>query len=152
MRIVLQRVKASRVEVSGQVIGQIKKGLNLLVGISTSDTEVEIAWLARKCLELRIFSDSLGKLSQSIVDIQGAILVISQFTLYGDCRRGRRPSFDQAAPSPLAEKHYQSFVAKLKESGLQVETGQFGAMMTVFIENDGPVTLILQREASQTSL
>lgn len=106
MRIILQRVNESRVEVAGQMIGEIQKGLNLLVGITPSDTEQEVAWMARKCLELRIFPDSSGKLSQSVQDIEGELLVISQFTLYGDCRKGRRPSFDQAAPGAIAEKIY----------------------------------------------
>ncbi|QUY43900.1 D-aminoacyl-tRNA deacylase [Acaryochloris marina] len=149
MRIILQRVNESRVEVAGQMIGEIQKGLNLLVGITPSDTEQEVAWMARKCLELRIFPDSSGKLSQSVQDIEGELLVISQFTLYGDCRKGRRPSFDQAAPGAIAEKIYDQFVAKLRASGLQVETGQFGAMMNVYIENDGPVTLILERKAER---
>lgn len=149
MRIILQRVNESRVEVAGQMIGEIQKGLNLLVGITPSDTEQEVAWMARKCLELRIFPDSSGKLSQSVQDIEGGLLVISQFTLYGDCRKGRWPSFDQAAPGAIAEKIYEQFVTKLRASGLQVETGQFGAMMNVYIENDGPVTLILEREAER---
>lgn len=149
MRIILQRVNESRVEVAGQMIGEIQKGLNLLVGITPSDTEQEVAWMARKCLELRIFPDSSGKLSQSVQDIEGELLVISQFTLYGDCRKGRRPSFDQAAPGAIAEKIYEQFVTKLRASGLQVETGQFGAMMNVYVENDGPVTLILEREAER---
>ncbi len=149
MRIILQRVNESRVEVAGQIIGKIQKGLNLLVGITPSDTEQEVAWMARKCLELRIFPDQSGKLSQSVQDIQGGLLVISQFTLYGDCRKGRRPSFDKAAPGAIAEQIYEQFVAKLRASGLQVETGQFGAMMNVYIENDGPVTLILEREAAE---
>lgn len=149
MRIILQRVNESRVEVAGQIIGKIEKGLNLLVGITPSDTEQEVAWMARKCLELRIFPDPSGKLSQSVQDIQGGLLVISQFTLYGDCRKGRRPSFDKAAPSAMAEQIYEQFVTKLRASGLQVETGQFGAMMNVYIENDGPVTLILEREAAE---
>ncbi|WP_299491865.1 D-aminoacyl-tRNA deacylase [Acaryochloris sp. IP29b_bin.137] len=149
MRVVLQRVNKSQVEVAGQIVGKIEKGLNLLVGITPSDTEQEVAWMARKCLELRIFPDQLGKLSQSVQDIQGGLLVISQFTLYGDCRKGRRPSFDKAAPGAVAEQIYEKFVAKLRESDLQVETGQFGAMMNVHIENDGPVTLILEREAER---
>lgn len=149
MRIILQRVNKSRVEVDGQIVGKIQKGLNLLIGITASDTDQEVAWMARKCLELRIFPDQSGKLSQSVQDIQGELLVISQFTLYGDCRKGRRPSFDRAAPGAVAEQIYQQFVAKLRESGLQVETGEFGAMMQVYIENDGPVTLILEREADR---
>lgn len=147
MRIILQRVNESRVEVAGQIIGRIEKGLNLLVGITPSDTDQEVTWMARKCLELRIFPDQSGKLSQSVQDIEGGLLVISQFTLYGDCRKGRRPSFDKAAPGAMAEQIYEQFVTKLRASGLQVETGQFGAMMNVYIENDGPVTLILEREA-----
>ena len=149
MRIILQRVNESRVEVAGQIIGKIQKGLNLLVGITPSDTEQEVAWMARKCLELRIFPDQSGKLSQSVQDIQGGLLVISQFTLYGDCHKGRRPSFDKAAPGAMAEQIYEQFVTQLRASGLQVETGQFGAMMNVYIENDGPVTLILEREAAK---
>lgn len=149
MRVILQRVKESRVEVAGQIVGKIQKGLNLLVGITPSDTEQEVAWMARKCLELRIFPDQSGKLSQSVQDIEGGLLVISQFTLYGDCRKGRRPSFDKAAPGAVAEQIYEQFVAKLRDSDLQVETGQFGAMMDVYIENDGPVTLILEREVGE---
>ncbi len=149
MRVILQRVKESRVEVTGQIVGKIQKGLNLLVGITPSDTEQEVAWMARKCLELRIFPDQSGKLSQSVQDIEGGLLVISQFTLYGDCRKGRRPSFDKAAPGAVAEQIYEQFVAKLRDSNLQIETGQFGAMMDVYIENDGPVTLILERESGE---
>ncbi|MEO0373161.1 MAG: D-aminoacyl-tRNA deacylase [Cyanobacteria bacterium P01_A01_bin.17] len=147
MRVVLQRVKSSSVAVAGERIGQIGQGLNLLVGIAPSDTETELAWMARKCLELRVFPDEGGKLSHSVQDIDGELLVISQFTLYGDCRKGRRPSFDRAAPGALAQQRYDQFIAKLKQSGLKIETGQFGAMMNVQIENDGPVTLILEREA-----
>lgn len=150
MRVVLQRVQSSSVTVDGQLIGQIGSGLNLLVGIAPTDTETELEWMARKCLGLRVFPDETGKLSQSIQDIQGELLVISQFTLYGDCRKGRRPSFERAAPGALAQERYDAFVAKLRQSGLKVETGQFGAMMTVQIENDGPVTLILEREAPQS--
>ncbi len=147
MRVVLQRVKSSRVEVAGDIIGQISRGLNLLVGIAPTDTETELDWMARKCLELRIFPDETGKLSHSVQDIQGELLVISQFTLYGDCRKGRRPSFDRVAPGDLAQQLYDEFVKKLQQSGLKLETGRFGAMMTVQIENDGPVTLLLEREA-----
>lgn len=149
MRVILQRVKESRVEVAGQIVGKIQKGLNLLVGITPSDTEQEVAWMARKCLELRIFPDQSGKLSQSVQDIEGGLLVISQFTLYGDCRKGRRPSFDKAAPGAVAEQIYEQFVAKPRDSNLQIETGQFGAMMDIYIENDGPVTLILERESGE---
>lgn len=145
MRVVLQRVTSSSVVVDGQVVGQIGHGLNLLVGIAAGDTPEDLDWMARKCLELRIFADESGKFSRSVQDIGGELLVISQFTLYGDCRKGRRPSFDQAAPPELANPLYEAFVERLRQSGLRVETGQFGAMMQVAIANDGPVTLILER-------
>lgn len=148
MRIVVQRVTASQVEVGGQVVGQIQRGLNLLVGIAATDTEAELDWMARKCLELRLFSDATGRLAKSVQDIGGDLLVVSQFTLYGDCRQGRRPSFERAAAGEFAAHMYDRFVAKLRQSGLRVETGQFGAMMQVLIQNDGPVTLLLEREAA----
>jgi D-tyrosyl-tRNA(Tyr) deacylase len=147
MRVVLQRVTSSSVTVEGQRIGQIGQGLNLLVGIAETDTEAELDWMVRKCLGLRIFPDGSGGFNQSVQDIGGELLVISQFTLYGDCRKGRRPSFDQAAAPAEAEKLYDAFVEKLRQSGLIVETGQFGAMMQVAIANDGPVTLLLERNA-----
>ncbi|HIK56032.1 MAG TPA: D-tyrosyl-tRNA(Tyr) deacylase [Synechococcales cyanobacterium M55_K2018_004] len=148
MRVVVQRVTQSQVVVDGQVVGKIGRGLNLLVGIAETDTPSELDWMARKCLELRIFPDSSsGRFNQSVQEIGGELLVISQFTLYGDCRKGRRPSFDCAATPTKAEDLYKQFVDKLRQSGLRVETGQFGAMMQVLIENDGPVTLILEREA-----
>lgn len=147
MRVLLQRVRSSRVEVDGQVIGEIQRGLNLLVGIAQTDTDAELDWMVRKVLELRIFPDLAGRMAQSVLEIQGDLLVVSQFTLYGDCRKGRRPSFDRSAPGELAEALYERFVQKLRESGLRVETGKFAAMMQVLIENDGPVTLMLEREA-----
>lgn len=146
MRVVLQRVTSSQVIVDGEVIGKIDRGLNLLVGIAATDTEDELDWMARKCLDLRVFPDGEnGRFNRSIQEIQGEILVVSQFTLYGDCRKGRRPSFDQAAIPDRAEQLYEQFVEKLRASELKVETGKFGAMMQVSIENDGPVTLILER-------
>ena len=148
MRVVLQRVTASRVEVNGNVVGEIQRGLNLLVGIAPTDTEAELDWMARKCLELRVFPDAEGKLSQSVLDIAGEVLVVSQFTLYGDCRKGRRPSFDRAAPAAFAQPQFDAFVATLQQSGLRVATGQFGTIMHVMIENEGPITLILERESS----
>lgn len=150
MRVVIQRVKFSQVTVDGEIVGKIGRGLNLLVGIASSDTETELDWMVRKCLELRLFGGEEGsdRWEKSIQEIGGEILVISQFTLYGDCRKGRRPSFDRSATPHLAEDLYNHFVAKLRESGLRVETGFFGAMMQVSIENDGPVTLLLEREAS----
>jgi D-tyrosyl-tRNA(Tyr) deacylase len=145
LRVVIQRVTRSQVVVDGEVIGQIERGLNLLVGIADSDTEAELDWMARKCLELRIFPDAnSGKFDRSVLDIQGELLVVSQFTLYGDCRKGRRPSFDRAAAPAIAKTLYDQFVEKLRQSGLKVETGEFGAMMQVLIENDGPVTLLLE--------
>jgi D-aminoacyl-tRNA deacylase len=150
MRVVVQRVTSSQVVVDGEVVGKIGRGLNLLVGIAATDTEAELDWMARKCLDLRLFPNSdTGRFDQSIQDINGELLVISQFTLYGDARKGRRPSFDQAAAPDRAEYLYDSFVAKLRQSRLRVETGRFGAMMQVSIENDGPVTLILERESTE---
>ncbi len=149
MRVLLQRVKSSQVEVGGEVIGRIGRGLNLLVGIASTDTEVELDWLVHKCLELRLFSNSQGRFEYSIQEIGGELLVVSQFTLYGDGRKGRRPSFERAAPPQQARQLYEQFVAKLRLSGLRVATGQFGAMMQVSIENDGPVTLLLEREAKE---
>jgi D-tyrosyl-tRNA(Tyr) deacylase len=119
-----------------------------LVGIAPTDTEAELAWMAKKCLDLRLFPRAgSDRWDLSVQEISGEILVVSQFTLYGDCRKGRRPSFDKAASPQQAEALYEKFVALLQESGLTVETGQFGAMMQVAIDNDGPVTLVLEREA-----
>lgn len=146
MRIIIQRVQSSSVIVNDKVIGKIGKGLNILVGIAVNDTEAELDWMARKCLDLRLFPDETNKpWSKSIVDIQGEILVVSQFTLYGDCRKGRRPSFSNSASPDAARSLYDLFVGKLQESGLKVATGKFGAMMSVEIKNDGPVTMILEK-------
>jgi len=147
MRVVIQRVTASQVTVDREVVGKIGRGLNLLVGIADTDTEAELEWMARKCLDLRVFPDGEGgRFDRSVQEIQGELLVISQFTLYGDCRKGRRPSFERAAAPIQAEAMYEKFVEKLRASGLKVETGKFGAMMHVSIENDGPVTLLLEKE------
>ncbi len=158
MRVIIQRVKSSQVAVNGQIVGEIGWGLNLLVGIASSDTEAELSWMARKCLELRLFPEDdsggnsetqIGKdrWQKSVQEIGGELLVISQFTLYGECRKGRRPSFDRSAAPELAKDLYEHFVEKLRQSGLRVETGQFGAMMQVSIENYGPLTLLLERDA-----
>ncbi len=148
MRVVVQRVRSSQVLVDGEIVGRIGYGLNLLVGIADTDTDAEVTWMAQKCLELRLFPDGDGgKLERSVQAIAGELLVISQFTLYGDCRKGRRPDFARAAPPTQAKVLYDSFVEKLRTTALRVETGQFGARMQVLIENDGPVTLILEREA-----
>ncbi|USR90549.1 D-aminoacyl-tRNA deacylase [Phormidium yuhuli AB48] len=148
MRVIIQRVRSSQVRVGDRQVGKIGRGLNLLVGIAKTDGEAEVDWMVRKCLSLRLFppdNEASGRWEQSIEDIEGEILVISQFTLYGDCRKGRRPSFDQSAPPAAAEALYNQFVEKLRQSGLEIQTGEFGAMMQVSIENDGPVTLILER-------
>lgn len=149
MRVIIQRVKSSQVAVDGEVIGKIGIGLNLLVGIADTDTETELEWMARKCLELRLFPESAesSRWQKSIQEIGGELLVVSQFTLYGDCRKGRRPSFSGSASPKIAENLYDCFVDKLRASGLRVETGKFGLGMQVSIENDGPVTLILDRVA-----
>ena len=150
MRVVIQRVNFSQVKVDGKIVGKIGKGLNLLVGIAKTDTKVELDWMARKCLDIRLFPDpdsDNNRWEKSITDIGGELLIVSQFTLYGDCRKGRRPSFDRSASPEPAQQLYQLFVDKLKLSGLNVETGIFGAMMQVEINNDGPVTLLLEREA-----
>lgn len=146
MKIVLQRVSEAGVTVNGQTIGRIGLGLVLLVGIGHDDTESQTRYLAGKCLHLRIFEDEQGKMNRSVLEVAGEILAISQFTLYGDTRKGRRPSFTEAAPPDKAEPLYEHFVAILRESGLRVETGRFGARMSVKIHNDGPVTMILESE------
>ena len=146
MRVIIQRVKSSAVAIEEETIGKIGRGLNLLVGIAASDTEAELDWMVRKCLDLRLFPDEANKpWSKSIVEIQGEILVVSQFTLYGDCRKGRRPSFSNSAAPDAARSLYDLFVNKLQQSGLTIATGKFGAMMSVEITNDGPVTMILER-------
>lgn len=138
MRLIIQRVKSSQVTVNGEIVGKIGRGLNLLVGIANTDTDAELDWMVRKCLELRLFPDEAGgdRWQKSVQEIGGELLVVSQFTLYGDCRKGRRPSFDRSAVPPLAKDLYEKFVTKLRTSGLKVETGEFGAMMQVAIEND----------------
>lgn len=150
MKIVIQKVKSSQVIVDGKIVGSINQGLNLLVAIAPTDTEKEIDWMVKKCLELRLFSaqNSGDKWKKSVQEINGQILVISQFTLYGDCRKGRRPSFSNSAPPAIAEHLYNLFIEKLKLSKLKIETGIFGAKMEVKIENDGPVTLLLEKEAT----
>ncbi len=149
MRVIIQRVKSSQVVVEDKVVGKIGRGLNLLVGIAATDTNVEIDWMVRKCLDLRLFPEHEGGDSweKSVEEICGELLVVSQFTLYGNCRKGRRPSFDRSAKPQIAEELYNTFIEKLRASSLTVETGKFGAMMQVTIENDGPVTLLLEREA-----
>ncbi len=146
MRAVVQRVTESRVLVGEKIVGAIGRGLVVLLGIRNGDTERDAEWLAEKCVNLRIFENEEGKFHFSLLDISGEILVVSQFTLYSNCRRGRRPSFTEAAPPELAEKLYNRFVEILTQKGLKVETGIFAARMKVEIHNDGPVTLILSSE------
>lgn len=144
MRIVLQRVQAACVTVAGERVGQIDHGLLLLVAISKTDDEQAADYLNNKVLNLRVFSDEHGKMNHSVLDVCGGLLVVSQFTLYGDTRKGRRPSFDQAALPAVARHLFDTFVAKLKASPLRVETGRFGAEMQVELLNDGPVTFVLE--------
>jgi D-tyrosyl-tRNA(Tyr) deacylase len=144
VRIVLQRVKEAKVEVEGKTVGQIEKGYMLLVGVTHDDTVEDAAKLVDKIAHLRIFEDSEGKMNHSILDVGGSILSVSQFTLYGDTRKGRRPNFMNAAKPDYAINLYDQFNILLREKGLPVETGVFGAMMDVSLVNDGPVTLILE--------
>jgi D-tyrosyl-tRNA(Tyr) deacylase len=143
MRAVLQRVSRASVTVSGEVVGQIGKGLLVLLGVEPDDTEADVHQLADKTIQLRIFDDAEGKMNLSLAEIGGAMLVVSQFTLLGDCRKGRRPSFIGAAPPELAEKLYETFVAAVGVQGIPVATGRFRAMMEVELVNDGPVTMLL---------
>ena len=145
MKIVLQRVLKASVSVDGTVSGSIGRGIMLLLGIEQDDTEKEADWLVEKCANLRIFSDKNGKMNESVSDINGEVLVVSQFTLSGDCSKGRRPNFLSAAPPEKGEKLYNYFVDKLRSSLHKVHTGIFGAMMQVSLINDGPVTMILER-------
>jgi D-tyrosyl-tRNA(Tyr) deacylase len=145
MRAVVQRVRAGAVRVGGETVAEIGKGSVILLGVRVTDTPQEAGWLARKCAGLRIFEDDQGLMNLGLADVGGEALVVSQFTLYGDCEKGRRPSFTEAAPPDRAEDLYGEFVRVLREQGVQVRTGRFRAKMVVEIENDGPVTLILER-------
>jgi len=146
MRAVVQRVKKGSVEIEEKEIGKIEKGLVILLGVGQNDTEKDAEYLAEKIVNLRIFEDKEGKMNLSVKDINGQILVISQFTLYGDCKKGRRPSFVSAALPDKAVKLYDYFVKSIKNYGLKIETGEFQAMMLVKIYNDGPVTILLDSE------
>jgi D-tyrosyl-tRNA(Tyr) deacylase len=146
MRAVIQRVSRAAVTVDGTITGSIERGLLVLLGMSTDDTATAADYLVEKTICLRIFEDEAGKMNLSVADIGGAVLVVSQFTLYGDVRRGKRPSFDRAARPDHANQLYEYFVAKVRAAGLPCETGKFQAMMQVELVNDGPVTILLDSE------
>jgi len=143
MRVVIQRVSRATVIVQGRSIGAIGPGLLVFVGISRTDTVEDAAYLVDKVLWLRVFTDGEGKMNRNVQESRGSVLVVSQFTLYGDCRRGRRPSFDQAAPPVEARALYEHFVEAARRSSVPVQTGEFQAMMEVHLVNDGPVTILI---------
>lgn len=146
MRAVIQRVSRAGVRVDDRQVASIDRGIHILLGVQADDTEKHADWLAEKCIHLRIFDDENGKFNYSCVDIGGDVLVVSQFTLYGDCRRGRRPGFTGAAQPEKANRLYEYFVRQLKKKGMHVETGIFAARMQCAIINEGPVTLIVDTE------
>jgi D-tyrosyl-tRNA(Tyr) deacylase len=143
VRAVIQRVSRAKVTVGGEVVGEIGPGLLVLLGVGSGDTRADADYLAEKTVGLRIFEDSDGKMNLSLADTGGAVLLVSQFTLYGDVRRGKRPSFDAAAPPQLAKELYEYFVEKIRAAGLRCETGRFQEMMQVELVNEGPVTILL---------
>ena len=143
MKVLLQRVSAASVSVAGDLVGKIDRGLVVLVGVASGDTEKDVQYLAQKTASLRIFADDEGKFNLSALDIEGQLLVVSQFTLLADTRKGRRPSFNEAAPPALAQELFTRFVAALRATGLKVETGRFQQYMQLEIHNDGPVTAML---------
>jgi D-aminoacyl-tRNA deacylase len=143
MRACVQRVSEASVTVAGKVVGRIDRGLVVLLGVAADDVSDDVRSMADKIVELRIFPDEAGKMNRSLADSVGAMLVVSQFTLFGDCRKGRRPSFIDAAPPELGERLYQEFVASVIAKGIHVATGQFRQHMEVALVNDGPVTLLL---------
>ena len=144
MRAVVQRVSSSRVTVDERVTGEVKKGLLVLLGVTHDDTSKDVDYMVDKVTNLRIFEDENEKMNLSLKDVGGELLVVSQFTLYGDCRKGRRPSFSSAARPEVATKLYEEFVEKLRAQGITVGTGEFGAHMMVELTNDGPVTILLE--------
>ena len=146
MRAVIQRVTSSKVSVDNKVIGSINKGFNILVGFSTEDTLQDLNYIKDKVLNLRVFEDNTNKMNLSVLDVEGEILVISQFTLYGDCRKGRRPNFMNAMSPDKAIDLYNEFIKIMKDSKIKIETGEFGADMKVDIQNDGPVTILIDSE------
>ena len=146
MRAVVQRVKRAEVRIGSEVVGRIDRGLVALVGIASDDTPEAGKLLAQKIVDLRIFDDEQGRMNRSLLETEGALLCVSQFTLLGDCRKGRRPSFDRAASPDQARPLYEAFLDDLRQSGVAVEAGRFQAMMEVELVNDGPVTLLLDSE------
>lgn len=146
MKLVVQRVNEAHVCVEAQIVGKIDRGLLVLIGVTHNDTYENAAYLASKMINLRIFEDEQGKMNCSLLETKGKALIISQFTLYGDCKEGRRPSFTQAASPEMAKKLYEHFVEEVKKGGIVTQTGIFGAEMNVFSINNGPVTLILERK------
>ncbi len=148
MRALLQRVRYGAVRIDGELVGEIGSGLVILLGVKQDDTEADAAYLARKCVHLRIFADEQGNLNRSLLDVGGEALIVSQFTLYGDTRKGRRPSFIEAARPERSEPLYEKFVQEVRNYGVRVATGKFGAMMLVEIHNDGPVTLMVESKSS----
>jgi len=144
VRALLQRVTYGSVSIDGEVVGEIGPGVVILLGIRQGDTEEDVAYLAQKCVNLRIFADENGNLNRSLLETGGEALIISQFTLYGDTRKGRRPSFTEAARPEVSEPLYDQFVEAVRRYGVRVATGRFGAMMLVKIHNDGPVTLLVE--------
>ena len=147
MRAVLQRVRRAKVTVAEEVIGEIASGWLVLLGVGPTDTQKQVDWLAEKVANLRAFADADGKMNLSVQDVNGSVLVVSQFTLYGDCQKGRRPGFTGAAPPAVAEPLYETFVTALKLLGVPVATGKFGADMQVELVNDGPVTFVIDAPA-----
>ena len=145
MKVVLQRVSRAAVRVAGSTVGEIGPGFLVLVGFAPGDSEAAIEWMAEKLAGLRLFPDEEGKMNRDIRDVAGALLVVSQFTLYADARKGRRPSFVNAAPPDEAEAGYERFVDALRRRDIPVQTGEFGALMDVELVNDGPVTLVIER-------
>lgn len=150
MRVCVQRVSQASVTIDGEIVGEIGRGLLVLLGVATDDDDADARGLAEKTAGLRIFEDAAGKMNLSLAEVGGAMLVVSQFTLLGDCRRGRRPSFAAAAPPEEAERLYQVFVDAVRATGLEVATGRFRQMMQVSLVNDGPVTLIIDSAAAET--
>jgi len=144
VRVVIQRAKQAKVSVDAKIVGEIRHGLVLLVGVTHEDQEKDVEYLADKIVNLRIFEDEEGKMNHSLLDVQGGILSISQFTLYGDARKGRRPNFMSAAKPEHAEQLYERLNQRMRDKGVQVETGKFGEMMEVDFINDGPVTILLE--------